>query len=168
MRKRRVADALAWDPAARATLNVRQTPRAGDPVSNDADPRPPAFHEWLHGQLKIRRLTQRQLAEKSGIDHSTISRLTRGDRVPSLRTAMMLVRALGIAQDPGWLGQNGERRTPSPAAAVEYALRSDDLLNETEVRKIMNLYLASRFRHSRVATPSYQRPRTATATLDRG
>ena len=44
-------------------------------------------------------------------------------------------------------------RSGSPAARVEYALRSDDLLSEAEVREIMNVYLAARLRRPRsVAT----------------
>ena len=50
------------------------------------------FNKWLQSQLQARQLTQRQLAHKSGVDHSTISRLLREDRMPSLRTATLLGR----------------------------------------------------------------------------
>jgi transcriptional regulator with XRE-family HTH domain len=114
-----------------------------------------AFNQWLRVQLKARRLTQRQLAQKSGVDHSTISRLMRGDRTPSLRTAALLVRGLGTAIGLGWLDDQRLGRTGSPAAGVEYALRSDDLLSETEVGEIMNVYLDTRLRRTRsVATPA--------------
>lgn len=103
-----------------------------------------AFNEWLQVQLKARKLTQRQLAQKSGVDHSTISRLVRGDRVPSLHTATLLARGLGMPQD--LLDDESFGTSGSPAARVEYALRSDDLLSEAEVRKIMNVYLAARLR----------------------
>ena len=43
-----------------------------------------AFNEWLRAQLKAKKMSQRQLAQQSGVDHSTISRLIRGDRMPSL------------------------------------------------------------------------------------
>ena len=39
-----------------------------------------AFNEWLRAQLKAKKMSQRQLAQQSGVDHSTISRLIRGDR----------------------------------------------------------------------------------------
>jgi transcriptional regulator with XRE-family HTH domain len=114
-----------------------------------------AFNQWLQVQLKARKLTQRQLAQKSGVDHSTISRLTRGDRAPSLRTATLLARGLGMAIGLGWLDDQRLGRTGSPAAGVEYALRSDDLLSETDVGEIMNVYLATRLRRPRgVATPA--------------
>jgi transcriptional regulator with XRE-family HTH domain len=112
-----------------------------------------SFNEWLQVQLKARKLTQRQLAQRSGIDHSTISRLIRGDRVPSLRTATLLARGLGMRQDVGGLDDPSLGRGGSRAARVEYALRSDDLLNESEVREIMNVYLTTRLGRPRsVAT----------------
>jgi transcriptional regulator with XRE-family HTH domain len=106
-----------------------------------------AFNQWLRTQLKARKLSQRQLAQKSGVDHSTISRLMRGERMPSLRTAAMLARGLGMAQELGRLQTQVGGKGGSAAARVEYALRSDDLLDNSEVRRIMNVYLAARLRH---------------------
>ena len=112
-----------------------------------------AFNDWLEVQLRARKLSQRQLAQKSGVDHSTISRLVRGGRVPSLHTATKLVHGLGMAQ-LGGLHDHDLARSGWPPAIVEYALRSDDLLNETGVREIMNVYLAARLRRPpSVATP---------------
>lgn len=46
---------------------------------------------------KIARLTQRQLAERAGVDHSLISRLERGDRkTASYEAVVRLARALNI------------------------------------------------------------------------
>lgn len=104
-----------------------------------------AFNQWLQVQLRARKLTQRQLAQKSGVDHSTISRLMSGNRVPSLRTATRLAQGLGMPQGFGKL----DDQSRSPAARVEYALRSDDRLREDEVRKIMEVYLAARLHRSR-------------------
>jgi transcriptional regulator with XRE-family HTH domain len=114
-----------------------------------------AFTQWLRLQLRARKLTQRQLAQKSGIDHSTISRLMRGDRTPSLRTVTLLARGLGLSQDPGWLDAQSLGRTDAPTARVEYALRSDGLLTEAAVVRIMNVYLAARLQPPpNVATPA--------------
>ena len=44
-------------------------------------------------------MSQRQLAQQSGVDHSTISRLIRGDRMPSLGTATKLARGLREIRD---------------------------------------------------------------------
>ena len=70
-----------------------------------------AFNEWLRAQLKAKKMSQRQLAQQSGVDHSTISRLVRGDRMPSLGTATKLARGLreiGENDDgPQYLGLMG-------------------------------------------------------------
>lgn len=113
-----------------------------------------AFNQWLQVQLRARKLTQRQLAQKSGVDHSTISRLVRGDRVPSLRTATLLAHGLGMPQDHDKLDDQSFGRSDSPTARVEYALRSDDQLREADVREIMDVYLAARLHRPRpIATP---------------
>jgi transcriptional regulator with XRE-family HTH domain len=108
-----------------------------------------AFNQWLQVQLRARKLTQRQLAQKSGVDHSTISRLMRGNRVPSLLTATRLVQGLGMPESLVSLEDQSRGRSGSPTARVEYALRSDDLLHESEVREIMEVYLAARNGRSR-------------------
>ncbi len=108
-----------------------------------------AFNEWLRAQLKAKKMSQRQLAQASGVDHSTISRLIRGDRMPSLGTATKLARGLReIREDsdaPAALGvvTSGPQ---NPTARVEYALRADETLTEPQVRQIMEYYLAVRVR----------------------
>jgi len=108
-----------------------------------------AFNEWLRTQLKVKKMSQRQLAQQSGVDHSTISRLIRGDRMPSLGTATKLARGLREIHDDAEPPQYLElvsSGTTNPTARVEYSLRSDDLLTETEVRQVMEFYLAIRAR----------------------
>ncbi len=108
-----------------------------------------AFNEWLRAQLKAKKMSQRQLAQQSGVDHSTISRLIRGDRMPSLGTATKLARGLREIHD--------DADTPTalsvvsvgpqnPTARVEYSLRADEALTEPQVRQIMEYYLAVRVR----------------------
>ena len=108
-----------------------------------------AFNEWLRAQLKAKKMSQRQLAQQSGVDHSTISRLIRGDRMPSLGTATKLARGLRELRDdadtPQYLGLVAAGST-NPTARVEYALRADELLSEAQVRQIMEYYLAVRMR----------------------
>ena len=108
-----------------------------------------AFNEWLRAQLKVKKMSQRQLAQQSGVDHSTISRLIRGDRMPSLGTATKLARGLRElredADTPQYLGLVASGAT-NPTARVEYALRADELLSEPQVRQIMEYYLAVRMR----------------------
>jgi transcriptional regulator with XRE-family HTH domain len=108
-----------------------------------------AFNEWLRAQLKAKKMSQRQLAQQSGVDHSTISRLIRGDRMPSLGTATKLARGLREIRDDsdtstalGVVSMGPQ----NPTARVEYALRADEALSEPQVRQIMEYYLAVRVR----------------------
>ena len=114
-----------------------------------------AFNEWLRAQLKVKKMSQRQLAQQSGVDHSTISRLIRGDRMPSLGTATKLARGLRELRDesdtPQYLRMVTAGAT-NPTTRVEYALRADDWLSEAQVRQIMEYYLAVRI--GRMGRPS--------------
>ena len=140
-----------------------------------------AFNEWLRTQLKAKKMSQRQLAQQSGVDHSTISRLIRGDRMPSLGTATKLARGLRELREDAdttqYLGVVGSANT-NPTARVEYSLRADDLLTEAQVRQIMEYYLAVRARRygrttpteaiggsERSSEPTYLRPRTSDGTV---
>jgi len=53
------------------------------------------FSGWLREAMAERRVTQRALAMRSGVNHSTISRIVTGDRIPSLRTAIAIFTVLG-------------------------------------------------------------------------
>ncbi len=121
------------------------------------------FNEWLRAQLKAKKMSQRQLAQASDVDHSTISRLVRGDRTPSLGTATKLARGLREIRDdadaPQYLGLVSGGTTMNPTARVEYALRADDALGEAQVRQVMEYYLAVRMRrYARPVAPPISRP----------
>ena len=115
-----------------------------------------AFNDWLRSQLKVKKMSQRQLAQQSGVDHSTISRLIRGDRMPSLGTATKLARGLRELRDeddgPQYLRLVGAP-SQNPTARVEYALRADEVLSEAHVRQVMEYYLAIRRRRLERALP---------------
>ena len=127
-----------------------------------------AFNEWLRAQLKAKKMSQRQLAQQSGVDHSTISRLIRGDRMPSLGTATKLARGLRELREDAdtaqYLGLVTAGAT-NPTARVEYALRADELLSEPQVRQIMEYYLAVRMRRFGRAFQPTRRPRSARQTV---
>ena len=109
---------------------------------------PPTFNAWLRGRLKEKRMSQRQLALQSGVDHSTISRLIKGDRMPSLRTATKLARALRDIHDEAdaRVYFTSMSRAVLPTTRVEYALRGDDALTEADVRELMQAYISRRTR----------------------
>ncbi len=113
---------------------------------------PRSFNSWLRGQLKEKKMSQRQLALQSGVDHSTISRLIKGDRMPSLGTATKLARGLREIHDegegPAYFASQSARQT-LPTARVEYALRADENLTEADVRELMQAYIGVRSRRQR-------------------
>ena len=115
---------------------------------------PRSFNSWLRGQLKEKKMSQRQLALQSGVDHSTISRLIKGDRMPSLGTATKLARGLreihDEAEGPTYFAGLAARQL-LPTSRVEYALRGDELLTESDVRQLMQVYIAARTRRLRPA-----------------
>jgi transcriptional regulator with XRE-family HTH domain len=114
---------------------------------------PRSFNSWLRSQLKEKKMSQRQLALQSGVDHSTISRLIKGDRMPSLGTATKLARGLREIRDeaegPAYFASLAARQL-LPTARVEYALRGDDALTDGDVRELMQLYIGVRNRRMRV------------------
>ena len=97
-------------------------------------------------------MSQRQLALQSGVDHSTISRLIKGDRMPSLGTATKLARGLREIHDesegPTYFAGLATRQL-LPTSRVEYALRGDELLTEADVRELMQAYISVRSRRLR-------------------
>lgn len=99
-------------------------------------------------------MSQRQLALQSGVDHSTISRLIKGDRMPSLGTATKLARGLreigDEADGPAYFASLNSRAI-LPTTRVEYALRGDDALTEADVRELMQAYIGVRSRRARAA-----------------
>jgi len=113
---------------------------------------PRSFNAWLRGQLKEKKMSQRQLALQSGVDHSTISRLIKGDRMPSLGTATKLARGLREiheeADGPAYF-ESLNSRPMLPTTRVEYALRGDESLTEADVRELMQAYITVRARRSR-------------------
>lgn len=115
---------------------------------------PRSFNTWLRSQLKEKKMSQRQLALQSGVDHSTISRLIKGDRMPSLGTATKLARGLREIREesdgPAYFASLNNRHV-LPTTRVEYALRGDDALTETDVRELMQSYIAVRLRRMRTS-----------------
>jgi transcriptional regulator with XRE-family HTH domain len=116
------------------------------------------FNLWLRRKLRERPMSQRQLAALSGVDHSTISRLLRQDRTPSLATATKLAKALRhVRVEPGesdtadYFDRIPEE-TLFPARRVEMALRADELLDDDDVRRLMNNYLDARRRRQTTAS----------------
>ena len=56
-----------------------------------------AIRDWLAREIRRRQMSQRMLATRSGVHHSTISRLLSSNRAPSWSTVVRLADALGTA-----------------------------------------------------------------------
>jgi transcriptional regulator with XRE-family HTH domain len=112
-----------------------------------------AFNIWLRRQLRERRMSQRQLAAYSGVDHSTISRLLSGDRTPSLDTATRLAHTLrklgGFDTAADYFDRQADMAV-FPTKRVEAALLADDELDDEDVRELMQAYLVARARRRRL------------------
>jgi transcriptional regulator with XRE-family HTH domain len=105
------------------------------------------FRDWLTLQLRARRMSLRQLAHRSGVNVSTVSRIVRGERRPTLNTAVRLARVVRDAADePSATRFFGSLTSDSidPIREVERALRADDRLDDGDVRRVMQAYLDAR------------------------
>ena len=55
-----------------------------------------SFAVWLSRQLRRQRISQRELARRGGLDHSTISRILVGARAPSWSTVQRIAQVVGF------------------------------------------------------------------------
>jgi DNA-binding XRE family transcriptional regulator len=67
-----------------------------------------SFAIWLSRQLRRQRISQRELARRGGLDHSTISRILVGARAPSWSTVQRIAQVVGFPPPNVLLG--GSRR----------------------------------------------------------
>jgi transcriptional regulator with XRE-family HTH domain len=111
------------------------------------DPNEVQFRDWLTLQLRARRMSLRQLANRSGVNVSTVSRIVRGERRPTLHTAVRLARVVRESADESSATRFFGSLTAEsldPVAEVERALRADGLLDDDDVRRVMQAYLDAR------------------------
>lgn len=106
-------------------------------------------------------MSQRMLATRAGIDHSTISRIVSGDRSPAWSTVLRLAAALGVAPP--------SLRALDPVQRVRAALLDDPFLSAADREELGRHYLRLRASqatvHVRRGAPSRDRrnePRAAT------
>ena len=70
------------------------------------------FGGWLQDVMAARGISQRVLAMRTGINHSTISRLATNGRVPTLATAVAILEVLGTPPMRGKAPGTSPARTP--------------------------------------------------------
>jgi transcriptional regulator with XRE-family HTH domain len=111
------------------------------------EPNEVQFRDWLTLQLRARRMSLRQLANRSGVNVSTVSRIVRGERRPTLHTAVRLARVVRESADESSATRFFGSLTAEsldPVREVERALRADGLLDDNDVRRVMQAYLDAR------------------------
>ncbi|MEP6469129.1 MAG: helix-turn-helix domain-containing protein [Chloroflexota bacterium] len=74
------------------------------------------FAGWLRDAMSARRLSARLVGMRTGINHSTVTRLLQGERQPSLATALALLRLLDSPPEGDEL-TDGREKDPWPADA---------------------------------------------------
>jgi DNA-binding XRE family transcriptional regulator len=97
----------ATPPAGVSAMTIEHGGHEHDRDAGRHEPVDLSFAIWLSHQLRRLRLTQRELARRSGVAHSTISRILLGQRQPSWATLQRL--ALVVGNPPpnvllGWFG----------------------------------------------------------------
>ena len=77
--------------------------RPGDPAPAERKPATPlplgpdlSFAVWLSRQLRRHHISQRELARRGGLDHSTVSRILVGARAPSWSTVQRIAHVVGF------------------------------------------------------------------------
>ena len=116
-----------------STWPTRSLPHALD--------RTPAMADWIGDELRTRGWTGRHLARRSGVNHSTISRMLAQTRTPTLATVLKLVAAFD-ASDAAW-AHSPTTHTPETQALLA-ALRADPALDEAAVSNVVGVYLRLR------------------------
>jgi transcriptional regulator with XRE-family HTH domain len=128
----------------------KRTPRwvgHGDPAdSRGLTAIAESYGQHLRRELRARNWTLRYCALRSGVDHTTISRLVRGTRVPSLETARRLDEAFD-----GPAGSLGPARGTDSAAVdplkrLADALKHDPALDRHSVDRVLRYYAHIRSR----------------------
>jgi DNA-binding XRE family transcriptional regulator len=71
-----------------------------------------SFAIWLSRQLRRQRISQRELARRGGLDHSTISRILVGARAPSWSTVQRIAQVVGFPPPNVLLGGSGRHSNP--------------------------------------------------------
>jgi transcriptional regulator with XRE-family HTH domain len=111
------------------------------------------FRAYLVAEMRRRRWTQRYLAARSGVDHSTISRILTQTRSPSLETVERLRDALrggSLGGSHDWTG------LPATVRTVADALTADPRMDPDRVNEVIDFYVQvrARRRHPGGFTPT--------------
>jgi len=87
---------LTAEPDSGANRDVVSGPAARKPTMALSEKLDLSFAVWLSRQLRRQRISQRELARRGGLDHSTISRILVGARAPSWSTMQRIAQVVGF------------------------------------------------------------------------
>jgi transcriptional regulator with XRE-family HTH domain len=136
----------------RLHLHTMQRPPGNVELADVADETDtPGFCAWLTQRMQARGMSQRQLARRAGVHHSTISRLLRG-KVPTLSTALALQDVL----DPAWGAVPAPNVPDLHPAVLSAMLRRDGLLTNDEIDRLVSAYAGLVAAHARPASDASQ------------
>ena len=129
-----------WDPA---PSNDGEWPATGGT----------RFRAYLELELRRRNWTQRQLAARSGVDHSTISRILTQTRSPRLETVERLRDAL---RGETLRARREWADLPSAVRTISAILAGDPRMDPQRVNEVIEFYVAARARRQQppVLTPT--------------
>jgi DNA-binding XRE family transcriptional regulator len=89
-------DVTTAEPDAGTNRDVVTGPAARKPTMALSEKLDLSFAVWLSRQLRRQRISQRELARRGGLDHSTISRILVGARAPSWSTMQRIAQVVGF------------------------------------------------------------------------
>jgi hypothetical protein len=92
----RAREILAAEVDRRASRHVVSAPAVRKHIEAPSEKLDLSFAVWLSRQLRRERISQRELARRGGLDHSTISRILVGARTPSLITVQRIAQVVGF------------------------------------------------------------------------
>jgi transcriptional regulator with XRE-family HTH domain len=108
---------------------------------DNEDPALVAFGEFVKAQRRLAQVSQRNLAQMSGVSDSYLSQIERGNYRPSPQVVKALALAFGLkpTQLYTMLGF-GEDGDAAPVPSVEEAIRLDPRLEPAQKDALMRVY----------------------------
>ena len=112
-------------------------------MANDADAVLVAFGNFVRAQRRLAQVSQRNLAQMSGVSDSYLSQIERGNYQPSPHVVKALARAFNL--DPRqlytMLGFMDVDETSTPATSgVEEAIQLDPRLDDAKKDALLRVY----------------------------
>lgn len=116
--------------------------------------------------LYERRMTQKELVERSGVSAMTINRLKTQTRTPNAKTVHALADALGIDRDEAGVLAGRLRPTGAPGISVRDAIELSDTFSQAQKRALLETVDAMEAANRAGQRPASTEPSDAPARSD--